>query len=288
MDELKYSHIVSAAMEDPWAIWSILPIKATHAARTAASRSVGDICVLPLMGTIVPRADVFSFFGGGTSVQGFTGAFRAAMADPTIGTIVIDIDSPGGQVGGVDELAKEIQAARGQKPIVAIANNMAASAAYWIACAANEVVVTPSGEVGSIGVFAMHHDMSQMLDREGVKVSMIAAGKYKTEGNPFEPLSDEARTAIQGRIDSYYNMFVSTVAKSRGASPADVRDGFGQGRVVGAREAVASGMADRVATLDETIERLRGRRRSGRSTAAELDFRRRRLRAATQGSVETE
>ena len=126
-----------------------------------------------------------------------------------------------------------------------------------------------------------------MLEREGVKVNFISAGKHKVEGNPYEPLTDEARGAIQARVDEYYSMFVSAVAKGRGVKPADVRGGFGEGRTVGAREAVSLGMADSVATLDETIARMsRGARRRGAS--ASLDTRQRRLRLAGMGvSVDT-
>ena len=238
----------------------------------------GGVAVLPLVGTIIPRADLFTEMSGGMSVQRFTRQFREALADHDVASIVIDVDSPGGQVSGVEELSREIFGARGQKPITAVANTLAASAAYWIATAADELVVTPSGEVGSIGVLAMHEDVSRWLDQEGIAINLISAGKYKTEGNPFEPLSEEARAAIQSRVDEYYTMFVDAVARNRGVKRADVRGGFGQGRVVGAKEAVALGMADRVATLDETVERMLSGRSRRRGTSADLDFRRRRLR----------
>jgi ClpP class serine protease len=95
-----------------------------------------------------------------------------------------------------------------------------------------------------------------MLEQDGVKVTLISAGKFKTEGNPFEPLSDEAREAFQADIDAFYAMFTNDVAKGRGASADDVRSGFGEGRMVMARDAVKAGMADRVATFDETVARL--------------------------------
>lgn len=237
--------------------------------------------MLPLIGTIVQRADMFTDVSGAASVQRFTEKFRAALADPQVGSIVIDVDSPGGQVSGVEELSAEIFNARGQKRIVAVANSLAASAAYWIATAADEVVVTPSGEVGSIGVFAVHEDISGMLEQAGVKVNLVSAGKYKTEANPFEPLGEEARASIQGRVDEYYDQFVSAVARNRGVKRSDVRGGFGEGRVVGAKQAVSLGMADRVATLDETINKLLGGRRSRRAGAS-LDFRQRRLRAVSR------
>lgn len=255
--------------------WVALDIEA--AAQGGGAAPQGGVAVLPLLGTIVQRADMMTEMSGGTSTQKFTARFRQAMTDPSVGSIVIDVDSPGGQVSGVEELATEIFQARGQKPITAVANSLAASAAYWIATAADELVVTPSGEVGSIGVFAMHEDMSQALANEGVTPTLISAGKYKVEGNPFEPLTDEARTAIQSRVDEYYEMFVSAVARNRGVKKSDVRQGFGEGRTVGAKQAVSLGMADRVATLDETVGRLLGNRRR-RSAAADVDFRRRRLR----------
>lgn len=252
------------------------------AARAQQSAVSGQsVAVLPLVGTIVQRADMFTEMSGAMSVQRFQKLFRQAMADPNVGSVVIDVDSPGGQVSGVEELSTEIFEARDPagKPITAVVNSLAASAAYWIATAADELVISPSGEAGSIGVFAMHEDVSQWLENEGVKVSLISAGKFKTEGNPFEPLSEEARAAIQGRVDEYYEMFVGAVARNRGVKRAEVRGGFGQGRVVGAKEAVSLNMADRIGTLDETVDRmLKGRGRRRRSAGADLDFRRRRLR----------
>ena len=299
-----YERIIQAAMQTPWAI---LPMKLAiiqqlitlraqghrltaeeiqaqiQAARgDAETRRRGDaagIAILPIVGTIIPRGDMLMESSGAISTQRIAAAFRSALATPDVESIVLDIDSPGGQVGGVDELATEIFQARGQKRIVAVANHLAASAAYWIASSADEVVVSPSGEVGSIGVLAMHQDISQALEADGVKINMLFAGKYKTEGNPFEPLTEEARAAIQARIDDYYQMFAGAVARNRGVKRSEVVGGFGEGRVVGAKQAVALGMADRVATLDETIERLRGKRPRQSFSA---DSRERRLRALSR------
>jgi signal peptide peptidase SppA len=161
-----------------------------------------------------------------------------------------------------------------------VANTLAASAAYWLASAASELVVTPSGEVGSIGVFAIHEDYSAALDRVGVKVSLISAGKYKTEGNPFEPLGEEAQAAVQGTVNDYYDMFIRAVARGRGVSQADVIAGFGEGRVVMAEQAVRLGMADRVATIDEVIGGLQAGSSKGKQVRADDgEDRLRRLRA---------
>ena len=119
------------------------------------------------------------------------------------------------------------------------------------------MIVTPSGQVGSIGVFAAHDDLSRAYDAAGVTTTLIAAGKYKVEGNPFEPLGDEAKAYIQSRIDDYYGMFVRGVAKGRGVSVDKVRSDFGQGRMVGAADAVTAGLADRVGTLEDAIGKTR-------------------------------
>jgi capsid assembly protease len=310
MSELRYARIIEAVCEVPWAILpgKLAVIRDLLALRAAGHRLTADevrerlavdvstvearngrsservtsgaIAVIPLVGTIVPRADLFSEMSGAVSAERFSRAFRAAVNDEDVSAIVIDIDSPGGQVGGVPELAAEIYRARGKKPITAVANTLAASAAYWIGTAADELVVTPSGEVGSIGVVAIHEDISDLLEKEGVAVNLIAAGKYKVEGNPFEPLNEEARSAIQGRVDEYYGMFVADVARHRKVSPAAVRDGFAEGRVVGAETAVSLGMADRVATLDQVLSELSQRQQRQSRARAELDTRRRRLRAA--------
>lgn len=242
----------------------------------------GGIQVLPLFGTIAPRANVMTEMSGGTSAEMFGKAFRAAIADPNIGAVVIDVDSPGGAVQGIDELANEIYRARGTKPIVAVANHLAASAAYWIATAADELVVSPSGEVGSIGVFAAHDDVSKAQENIGVKTTLVSAGKYKTEGNPYEPLTDESRASIQKRVDEYYGMFTAAVARARGVPVSNVQNGFGEGRVVGAKEAVRLGMADRIGTLDDTIARLQKRAKGATAASAEIDYRVRRVRAYSE------
>jgi signal peptide peptidase SppA len=234
-----------------------------------AIRASGAVAVIPIFGTIAHHAGMMVESSGGVSTESIASRFRAALADPQVGAVLLHIDSPGGSVSGVPELAAEIHAARGQKPIVAQADAMAASAAYWIGTAADELVVTPSGMVGSIGVISSHTDYSEALAKEGVRTTLITAGKYKGEGNPYAPLSDEDRTAMQERIDDYYGMFVKAVARHRGVSVEAVRSGYGEGRVVTARRAVDLGMADRVATLDETISRLTGPRRQGNAARAE-------------------
>lgn len=249
------------------------------AQRREQERAAGGdlIAVLPVFGVVGHRAhlveDVSS--GVGTSTELLARSFRAALADPAVAAIVLDVDSPGGSVFGVEELASEIHAARGQKRIIASVNSMAASAAYWIAAAAEEVVITPGGMAGSIGVWSAHEDWSKYMENEGVKVTLISAGKYKVEGNPYEPLSDEARAAEQATVDKYYASFVRSVAKYRGDTVDNVRKGYGEGRVLLAKDAVEARLADRIASFDEVIAGLqrdirRGQKNSGTTARAHL------------------
>ncbi len=241
-----------------------------HGAARPPERRVNSVAVLPLFGMIFPRANMMTDISGGTSAERFGAAFAQLIKDPGVGAIVLDVNSPGGEAGGILEVADQIYNARGQKPIVAVANHMMASAAYWIGSAADEIVVTPSGDVGSIGVFAAHEDRSGALEQDGLKLTLISAGKYKTTGNPYEPLTEDARAIIQQRVDEVYDAFVGAVARHRGVNPTAVRNGFGEGRVVSANEAMKLGMADRIGTLDETIDRLLGRNDVAGSAAAGL------------------
>jgi capsid assembly protease len=229
-------------------------IEARRADATARAGG-GAVAVLPFYGVCVQRTSAVDDVSGSglMSMQRFTQSLRAALADDSVGAVVIDIDSPGGSVFGIQELGDEIYNARNQKRVVAVANSLAASAAYWVGSQASEFYVTPSGEAGSIGVFAAHSDYSKALDAAGVNTTLVSAGKYKVEGNPYGPLSDEARAHMQGRIDNYYGAFTRAVARGRNTNVATVRDGMGQGRVFGAQDAKAANMVDGVMTLDDVI-----------------------------------
>lgn len=224
-------------------------------AQNAAASSGGSVAVLPLYGLIMHRGNMMSDISGpqGTSTEKFAAQFRQAMNDPNVKAIVIDVDSPGGEVAGVQELADEIYAARGKKKITAVSNCLMASSAYYIASAASEVVVSPSSQTGSIGVYLAHEDDSKMLDELGVKMTLISYGENKTAGNSYEPLGDGARADMQAMVDAYGAMFERAVARGRGVSQEAVRGSFGQGKLFTAQLAVKLGMADRVGTLDSVL-----------------------------------
>lgn len=275
---MKYAHILLAVTEERWAIreeklqaildflqlqangvkFSPEEIEARISNTTAndVARRDGAVAILPVRGVIANRMTMMGDISGGTSNEALSRAFQAAMRDDSIKAIIMDVDSPGGAVSGTDELSSMIHDARGTKPIVAHVNSTSASAAYWIASAADEIVVTPTGLVGSIGVFGVHDDVSAALDKLGVKKTLVSAGRFKTAGNPYQALDDDTRSRMQARVDSAYDMFVRAVARNRGVSLSAVRDGFGQGDMVEAGPALAEGMVDRIATLEETLQRF--------------------------------
>lgn len=232
--------------------------------RGSVAKVAGSIAVLPLFGVIAQRMNLMMEFSGGTSSELFGRDFDAMLNDPDVGAIVIDVDSPGGSVAGTPELAKKIFEARGKKPIIAVADSLMASAAYWIASAADQIVATPSAEgVGSIGVIAVHEEISKAAEMAGVKFTIFRAPEFKGEGNPYEPLSSDASEFIQAQIQEFYGMFVSAIAKHRGVKPAEVRENYGKGRALTAKQALEVGMIDRIATLDEVLADLGGSRSSG-------------------------
>jgi signal peptide peptidase SppA len=223
--------------------------------RPPAASSGGTIAVIPVTGVISQHSDWYS----DTSVDELTLDFMMALNDPSVSAILLAIDSPGGSVYGVQEVAQLILSAREQKPVIALANSLAASAAYWIGCSAAEFYCTPSGEVGSIGVWQAHMDMSGLLQNVGVNVTLISAGEYKVEGNPYQPLDDDAQGFMQSRVNEYYGSFLAGVAAGRGVQPDDVQKGMGQGRVLGALAAKKANMIDGIATMPQIIQKMQSK-----------------------------
>lgn len=205
--------------------------------------------IIPLIGFISQHDSSF-----GTSLDQFNAQLLDATNDSTIDRVLIVIDSPGGSVYVVQETAAMLRAARTRKPIIAIANSLAASAAYWIGSQASEFYCTPSGEVGSIGVFQIHQDISTALRKAGLKPTIISAGKYKVEGNPYQSLGKGTQDFMQSRIDDYFNQFIQDVSAGRGVDPSKVRKDFGQGRLIGAKDAATLGMIDGVMTLQAVLK----------------------------------
>ncbi|HLM79280.1 MAG TPA: S49 family peptidase [Terriglobales bacterium] len=178
-----------------------------------------------------------------TDYQDIRANVRRAVADPSVKTIDLVIDSPGGSVLGLPETADAIHAANRVKPVRAFVTGIAASAAYWLASQASTVTLTPSGEVGSVGVLDLHADISKALDNAGVKVTAVTAGEHKTERAPFVPLSDDARAHMQAGVNAWYGDFLSAIRRGRGAR-VPATGNFGGGRMLSSRDALAAGMVD--------------------------------------------
>jgi signal peptide peptidase SppA len=224
--------------------------------------------VIPVIGILTQRGEFADVSTPTTSMAKLAAAIRSAARDPAVSAIVLDVDSPGGTVQGVSELAEAIYEARGAKPVAAVANSCAASAAYWVASQASELYAAPGAEVGSIGVYTMHADVSEALKQDGIAVSLISAGKYKTELSHYGALTVDARAAVQKTVDEHYGAFVRAVARGRRKSQTAVRDGMGEGRMLLPDAAKAEGMIDGVATLGQVIAKMVERGQRGGSSAS--------------------
>ena len=229
------------------------PVGYTPAARALGPPS-GKVAVIPIHGTLVRRTSGIEAESGLASYTGIAAQLDAALASPEIAAILLDIDSPGGESGGVFDLADRIRAASEVKPVWAVANDMAFSAAYALASAATRVFVARTGGVGSIGVIAMHVDQSVKDAHDGVRYTAVFAGERKNDLNPHEPISNEAHAVLKAEVDRIYDLFVETVARHRGLD-ADAVRATEAGLFFGP-DAVATGLADAVGSLDDALTQL--------------------------------
>jgi signal peptide peptidase SppA len=215
---------------------------------------VHGVAIIEISGTLVHKLGSLQPYCGMTGYDGVRACFLDAVHDPAVRGICLSIDSPGGDVAGCFDLADTIASARGRKPIHAILDESAYSAAYAIASAADRISVPRTGGVGSIGVIAMVVDLTKFLDREGVKVNVITFGAHKAEGQPFLELAPEARARFQDDIDTTGNLFVATVARNRKLSPAAVR--ATEAATFQGLAGVRAGLADGVASPDAAFRTL--------------------------------
>ncbi len=229
------------------------PVGYTPAARAPGPPS-GKVAVIPIHGTLVRRTSGLEAESGLASYTGIAAQLDAALTSPEVAAILLDIDSPGGESGGVFDLADRIRVASQVKPVWAVANDMAFSAAYALASAATRVFVARTGGVGSIGVIAMHIDQSVKDAKDGVRYTAVFAGERKNDLNPHEPLSDAAHAVLKAEVDRVYELFVETVARHRGLD-ADAVRATEAGLFFGP-DAVATGLADAVGSLEDALTQL--------------------------------
>lgn len=217
----------------------------------ASASASPRVAVLNISGGLVSRPMPGMCDDGPLSYEAIRDAFDASMADDSVTAIVMRMDSPGGMVSGCFDLTDHIHASRGTKPVVAVVDDMAYSAAYAIASACDEIWVSRTGGVGSIGVVAYHVDQSGMNEKVGLKVTPIYAGGHKVDFSPHAPLSDDAREREQGEVDALYQTFVASVSSYRGMNEDDVR-GTDAMTYTGAA-AVAAGLADKLGTFRDAL-----------------------------------
>jgi signal peptide peptidase SppA len=230
----------------------------------------GATAVVNVIGPIFRYANLFTWISGATSVQELATTFRAAVDDPAVRAIVLNIDSPGGEVAGISEMASAIFDAREKKPVIAYVDALAGSGAYWLASAAGRIVANDTAELGSIGVVATLVDRAP---RDGVKTYQFVSSVSPNKRPNME--TDEGRATIQQRIDDLAGVFVASVAKYRGASEQKILEDFGRGGMMIAAKALAAGMADEIGTFESVMSEL-DKKHQGRSlsgfggSAAEL------------------
>jgi len=225
-----------------------------NAAQSDTGAGQSRIAVIPIYGTLVRRTQGLEAQSGLTSYAGIALALDTALADPNVAAILLDIDSPGGESSGVFDLADRIRAATAIKPVWAVANDMAFSAAYALASAASRLIVSRTGGVGSIGVIAMHVDQSVKDQQDGIAYTAVFAGDRKNDLNPHAPITGEAQSFLQGEVNRIYDLFATTVAKHRGVGVNTIKST--QAALYFGADAVASGLADDVGTLDDAIKQI--------------------------------
>ena len=208
---------------------------------------VDGIAVIEIAGTLVHRGAWIGQSSGLTSYEGIAAQLQAAVADPGVRGIALDIDSFGGEVAGAFDLADRIRAARAQKPIHAFVAEHALSAGYVLASQADRIILPRTGAVGSIGVVALHTDMSGALDQKGIAVTLIHAGAHKVDANPYQPLPEAVHDQMQRELEVVRFLFAETVAAGRGDRLTHAAAVATEAAVFRGADAIAAGLADDLA-----------------------------------------
>ncbi|MDX2265439.1 MAG: S49 family peptidase [Hyphomicrobiales bacterium] len=222
-------------------------------------RRDGSTAFIPVIGSLVNRGAYVGAVSGLTSYEGLEAQLDAAMSDPNVARIVLDINSPGGEAMGMYRFARKVRAAREQKPVIAYVNDMAASAAYGIASQATEIVASESSIIGSIGVVMMHVDRSAEMAKAGRKHTFIFAGAHKVDGHPYAELPESVRADLQAEVDQFYASFVALVAEGRPKLSVKAIRATEARTYVGA-DAVTAALADRIGDLDAILKEGGGAR----------------------------
>lgn len=240
-----------------------LEARAAERRREAESGAPAGIALIPVSGVLLPKAAPWMAEYGIGSTTAIARMVQAARSDAGVRGAIVALDSPGGDVRGIEEAADLLAALSSEKPTVGVVEHMAASAAYWIGAQASELISAPSGISGSIGVITSRVDATAMLARDGIRWHVMTAGPHKAEGHPATELSDAERDAIQERLGGLYAAFLGGVSRGRRVPAARVEAEFGGGRAFYGRDAVARGMVDRLGGMGDALAALDVRLSSG-------------------------
>jgi capsid assembly protease len=216
--------------------------------------SPGGVAIISVSGTLVQKSGYLRPFSGMTGYDGIRHAYSAALTDPSIKAIVLDIDSPGGEAAGCFDLADHIYANREVKPTFSILSEMACSGGFALASATSWRFIPRTGIAGHVGVVVAHSDMSKALDSAGIKMTIIAFGAHKADGNPYEPLPELVRSDIQAQVDFLGQLFCATMARNLGLTEKQVQNT--EARVFTGQDAVDIGFADEVASPSDAFSQI--------------------------------
>lgn len=215
---------------------------------------IDGVAVIPVMGTLMQRASWLEAASGMTSYETLARKLREALESPEVKAVLLEFDSGGGAAAGCFEFTAKLTSMRGEKPIWSVINEFCASAAYAIASCTDRVVMPKSAYAGSIGVVTAHIDQSAWDEARGLKWTYIHAGARKVDGNPHEPLSDDARSELQRHVNAHYDLFVESVAQGRNMSEADVR--ATEAALFMGKDAVRIGLADEIMSFEQALSIL--------------------------------
>ncbi len=230
-------------------------------------RTASGVGIVTIAGSMVNRGAWIGASSGLVSYEGVKHQVAMAAADPKVSSIILDMETPGGEAIGAFEAADAVRQAAQRKRVVAVVNGMAASAGYALASAATEIVTTETGVSGSIGVIMVHADHSRALAEEGITPTLIFAGAHKADANPFEPLPDAVRADLQAEVDAFYSKFLATVEAGRGARLTAAAARATEARTFIGEAAVKAGLADRLGTFETVLAEL-SRAPTGRSSTS--------------------
>jgi signal peptide peptidase SppA len=216
-------------------------------------RGSNKIAVIPIQGVLTKDGPAWY----GSNYDGIVDAAEKAAADPDVRRIVLAVDSPGGEVTGCPETAAALAQIAKTKQVSAVVEGCCASAAYWLTSQASDITLTPSGEVGSVGVRMMHVDVSKAIDDAGIKITELSSGDHKTEWSPYKPLSEDAKADMQPRLDAVHSQFIQSVTQGRmgRVSMTMTCNRMGEGRMFSGRDALKHGLVDK---LQSSREAYRG------------------------------